>query len=456
VHRFYAWLRSHPTLVDGSWAVFLLLVSGLQAASEIPGDHPGAPPKWTPHGWGYATLMLLVSLILCVAVTMKRRYPVAVGVAAFAAGLFQVAADIQPTAADFAMLAITYNAACYGPRWLSRWALFVGAVAGPVALLRFGTDDESSALGVIAGCGLALGPFVLAWVLGDNIRTRRAYYSELEDRAQRLERERDAQVRVAAAAERARIARELHDVVAHNVSVMVVQADGAKYVMDLAPEQSKEALDTISATGRQALTEMRRLLGVLRSEEGTEFVPQPGVEQIGELLEQVRSAGLPVDFRIEGEVRPLSRGVELTVFRVVQEALTNTRKHGGPNASAVVRLYYDALDLTLVIEDDGRGAMAALYESGGGDGLGHGLIGMRERVGMVKGTFTAGPRAGGGFRIRAVLPLPPTAERPAEGPAAPSAEAAPDPAPVSAPTPTPTPASTPTPGCGFRTRPGQE
>ncbi|MEU8350998.1 sensor histidine kinase, partial [Streptomyces sp. NPDC048845] len=239
-------------------------------------------------------------------------------------------------------------------------------------------------------------------------RTRRAYYAQLEERAARLEKEREAQAKMAVAAERARIARELHDVVAHNVSVMVVQADGAAYVLDSSPEQTKQALETISGTGRKALAEMRRLLGVLRTGETTEsgeYVPQPDVGQLDDLVEQVRGAGLPVDYQVSGSPRPLASGVELTVYRIVQEALTNTRKHGGPNVGATVRLAYQDGELELLVEDDGRGAQRELYEEGGTDGLGHGLIGMRERVGMVGGSLDAGPRPGGGFRISAVLPL---------------------------------------------------
>ncbi|GAA2914539.1 hypothetical protein GCM10020221_07790 [Streptomyces thioluteus] len=156
---------------------------------------------------------------------------------------------------------------------------------------------------------------------------------------------------------------------------------------------------------------MRRLLGVLRSEEGApsggEYVPQPDVEQIDELVEQVRGAGLPVEYKIEGSARPLPSGVELTAYRIVQEALTNTRKHGGPDVGASVRLTYFDDGLGLLVEDDGRGAQHELYESGGADGMGHGLIGMRERVGMVGGTLDAGPRPGGGFRISVLLPARP-------------------------------------------------
>ena len=248
-------------------------------------------------------------------------------------------------------------------------------------------------------------PFVLCWAWGRLTRVRAAYLVELEDRASRLERERDARAKVAVAAERTRIARELHDVVAHNVSVMIVQADGAAYVLDNSPQQAKEALSTIASTGRQALVEMRRLLGVLRtSETAGEYVPQPGVEELPDLLEQVRTAGLPVDFAASGDQRDLPRGLELTVYRIVQEALTNVRKHGGPGVRARVAVDFGDHDLEVLVEDDGRGA-AARRDGDGEEGPGHGLIGMRERVGMVSGSLDIGPRPGGGFRVRAVLPL---------------------------------------------------
>ncbi|OIV37328.1 two-component sensor histidine kinase [Mangrovactinospora gilvigrisea] len=408
MHRFYTWLRTHPIVVDGIWAIGLMFISVVQVVMQyLSFRHGYAGPDGHRYGPVHSVLALVFAAVISAAITVKRRYPVLTGFAVLAVGIVQLATGVGFVFADLGALAMVYNAAGYGPRWLSRTALVCGALAGPASAIRFSSPTALNDFwGMVIGAILSAAPFVVAWALGDLTRTRRAYYASLEDRARRLERERDAQTKVAAAAERARIARELHDVVAHNVSVMVVQADGAKFVLDQAPEQAKEALDTIAGTGRQALTEMRRLLGVLRSEEAIEFVPQPGVEQIGDLLEQVRGAGLPVEFSVDGEVRPLSRGIELTVFRIVQEALTNTRKHGGPNAAAAVHLYYGDSELDLTVEDDGRGAAAALHDRGGADGLGHGLIGMRERVGMVGGTFSAGPRPGGGFRTRAVLPLP--------------------------------------------------
>ncbi|MFJ3308690.1 sensor histidine kinase [Streptomyces sp. NPDC086549] len=399
MQRLYDFLRRHPTWVDTFWAVVLFGISGVSVINVNRGpDHHGS-----------VAAGLAVSAVLSLVVALRRRFPEPMLLLAAATGLAQLVLDIETTVADFAMLVITYTVATAGARWASRFALSISLCAATLAQIRW-PAGEASLPGRVAIAVFQTVPFALAWVLGDSMRTRRAYFQQLEERAARLEKEREAQAKVAVAAERARIARELHDVVAHNVSVMVVQADGAAYVLDAAPDQAKKALETISSTGRQALAEMRRLLGVLRTgehQEVGEYVPQPDVEQIDDLVEQCRSSGLPIDFKVEGTPRPLPSGVELTAYRIVQEALTNTRKHGGPNAGASVRLVYFDDGLGLLVEDDGKGAPHELYEEGGADGQGHGLIGMRERVGMVGGTLDAGPRPGGGFRISALLPLKP-------------------------------------------------
>ncbi|WP_328910872.1 sensor histidine kinase [Streptomyces sp. NBC_00234] len=399
MQRLYDFIRRHPTGVDSFWAVFLLGLSGVSMVAEQPGD---AQER---------ILAVPIVLGLCTVVALRRRAPEKMLLLTVVMGVAQLVLDVPPGVADFAMLVIIFTVATVGERWASRLALVCSLGAAGLSRLRW--PDESTqgswAQSVFVVVVMTV-PFVLAWVLGDSMRTRRAYFDQLEERAARLEREREAQSKVAVAAERARIARELHDVVAHNVSVMVVQADGAAYVMDAAPDQARQALETISSTGRQALAEMRRLLGVLRTgdaPESGEYVPQPDVGQIEDLIEQVRQTGLAVDFKIEGTPRPLPSGVELTAYRIVQEALTNTRKHGGPDAGASVRLVYFDDGLGLLVEDDGRGAAHELYEDGGADGAGHGMIGMRERVGMVGGTLDAGPRPGGGFRISALLPLKP-------------------------------------------------
>ncbi|MEU7037057.1 sensor histidine kinase [Streptomyces sp. NPDC046237] len=399
MQRLYDFIRRHPTGVDTFWAVVLLGFSVLWVGTSYPAV-------------GNAAAYGVVGALFSVVVALRRRAPEKMLLLAVALGLVQLGFGLQPFFADFAMLVIIYTVAAHdGPRWASRLALVGGLSAATLSMLRWPTETSpGSALAHVFFTVIMTVPFALAWVLGDSVRTRRAYFAQLEERASRLEKEREAQAKVAVAAERARIARELHDVVAHNVSVMVVQADGAAYVLDSSPETAKQALETISSTGRQALAEMRRLLGILRTgehQEAGEYVPQPDVEQIEDLVEQVRGAGLTVDFRIEGTPRPLPSGVELTAYRIVQEALTNTRKHGGPDVGASVRLVYFDDGLGLLVEDDGRGATHEMYEDGGADGRGHGLIGMRERVGMVGGTLDAGPRPGGGFRISALLPLKP-------------------------------------------------
>lgn len=398
MQRLYDFLRRHPTGVGVFWAVVLLGLSGM---SMVSGMYDAGREE---------ILAIPVALGLSTVVALRRRLPEKMLLLAIAVGVLQLVGDVRPNIGNFAMLVITFTVATIGERWASRLALICSLTAAGLSQLRWEAEPGGSWPQQIFVTVIMTVPFVLAWVMGDSLRTRRAYFNQLEERAARLEREREAQSKVAVAAERARIARELHDVVAHNVSVMVVQADGAAYVMDAAPDQARQALETISSTGRQALAEMRRLLGVLRTgdtRESGEYVPQPDVEQIEDLVDQVRRTGLAVDFKVEGTARPLPSGVELTAYRIVQEALTNTRKHGGPDAGASVRLVYFDDGLGLLVEDDGRGAAHELYEDGGADGAGHGMIGMRERVGMVGGTLDAGPRPGGGFRISALLPLKP-------------------------------------------------
>jgi signal transduction histidine kinase len=272
---------------------------------------------------------------------------------------------------------------------------------------------EWVALPIIAGVIVNNGPhpgrvipelavFAIAWVLGDNIRTRRAYQAELEARAARLEREREERDERAVADERTRIARELHDVIAHNVSVMVVQASAGEEVFDTDPRRARESLAAVASTGRAALTELRRLLGVIRSEEerdgGPAYAPQPGLEYLVELVRQVRETGLTVAVSVLGEPRRLPEGVGLCAYRIVQEALTNTLKHADASRAEVsVRYVADALELQVL--DDGRASPL------NGEGSGHGLIGMRERVALFGGDLSARPRGGRGYEVRARIPF---------------------------------------------------
>ena len=236
------------------------------------------------------------------------------------------------------------------------------------------------------------------WLVGKAMRGRVADMSLLKVRAEKAEREREQRAQEAAREERARIARELHDVIAHSVSVMVVQAGAAEEVLRQAPDRALEPIRAVQETGRQALAEMARLLGMLRRDgEELGLAPQPGLDDLETLIEQTRRAGLPVELRVEGTPRPVPLGADLSAYRIVQEALTNARKHAG-EASAAVTVRYGPEALEVEIVDDGSG-------SGNGDGGGHGLVGMRERVALFGGEFQAGPQPAGGFRVHARLPL---------------------------------------------------
>jgi signal transduction histidine kinase len=382
VADFYAWLRRHPGLVDGVPAVALAFL-GLGQAIAL---------------FRYSLVPVLLALVIALA--FRRRYPVAAFITGSVVGLVQVLVGIRPNVIDVAIVILLYTLAAYRPRRLSVPGLGICLIGSAVAIAVWRPLTTSLLDWIITGAIIFAGPSLIAWVLGDSMRYRRAYYTALEDRAARLERERDAQAQIAAAAERARIARELHDVVAHNVSVMVVQADGASYALDRSPERARQALAAISSTGRQALSEMRRMLGVLRSDDGeTGVAPLPGIAQLGELLDQTRATGLAVSFTVEGVPAPLPGGLALAAYRIVQESLTNTRKHGGPAASAQVLLRYCEDVLVLQITDDGFGAAASA------DGGGHGLTGMRERVALYNGTLQAGPLPGGGYQVTARLPV---------------------------------------------------
>jgi len=417
VPALYAWLRRHPRLVDGVLAVALAF-AGLGTAVGM-----------------HSFVLVPITLGLTIPVVFRRTHPVGAFAVVIAVGALQVIFDLRPAAPDLTILVLLYTLAAYTTRRISVIGLSVCLLGSAAELNRLYTHEIRTHLPnwLLFGVIVFAGPSLIAWLLGDSMRYRRAYYANLEERAARLERDRDAQARMAAAAERARIARELHDVVAHNVSVMVVQADGAAYALGSDPNRTREALAAISATGRQALTEMRALLGVLRKSDEAQLggpaglpaaagsdrpalagvpgqdqtavtaslAPVPGIEQLDDLLDQARAAGLPVSCTIEGPPQRLPEGTALAAYRIIQESLTNTRKHAGPWARASVLLRYTSDAVELVIADDGLGEAAA------SDGAGHGLTGMRERAAMYGGSVRAEPRPSGGFIITARLPIAP-------------------------------------------------
>lgn len=296
----------------------------------------------------------------------------------------------------------------------------IGVAAGMFGVFAQATYWGINALrGEFGGLGEALISFfglglvgtitiVAVWALANLQRARVRQLALTRDRAEQALREREQRTALAVAAERARIAREMHDVVAHSLSVIIAQADGGRFVAAQKPEQAAEVLATIGETGRAALADMRSLLGVLRQEDETSFGPQPGPEMLGDLTGRVVKAGLPVDLQIDGSLEGLPHALGVSVFRLVQESLTNVLKHAGPGTTAAVRITRSPRQLVLEVLDDGQGTDAAA------DGQGHGLTGMRERMSVFGGTLQAGPLPSRGYRVRAVVPLTGSLEPPSD------------------------------------------
>jgi len=305
------------------------------------------------------------------------------------------------TGFDLALLVALYSAAAYTGQRAS--LLAAGAtVASFVALYGFKVGPFWASVPFSFLVWLVL-IFAGVWMWGRYVQVRRAYTAELEARAERAEREREAEARRAVAAERARIARELHDVVAHHVSVTVVQAGAARQVLDSDPDRTRSALVAIEDAGRRALTAMPSLLRALRTEDADEArAPQPTLADLDDLVAGVTAAGLPVTLRVQGTRRPLPPSLDLSAYRIVQEALTNSLKHAGP-AHAEVVLCYGKDDLEVTVTDDGSASAPGRQRRRSGQGL----VGMRERVALFGGELHAGPRPQGGFAVHARLPLDP-------------------------------------------------
>ncbi len=344
-----------------------------------------------PEGMPGLPAYVVLSAALLTPLLWRRGRPRAVFAVVSLVSFAQWLTGMTMVPANIAVLVAMFGVAA---RCTLPWAvaaLLVAELGVFLALTRF----EPASLGEFSTGSIFV---VTVWITGLYAKTRRRYLESLEERAERAERERDQQARMAAAAERARIARELHDVIAHNVSVIIVQADGAAYALDSDPEQARHAVRAISRTGREALAEMRRLVGVLRQDDtDADYVPQPTIAQLEDL---VRGAALPVELRVSGVPAHLPEGEQLVVYRIVQEALTNALKHGGPGVRALVEIEYGEREVSVRVTDDGRGAAAPRGRDG------HGLIGMRERVGVYGGAVHAGPRPGGGFEVHARLPIP--------------------------------------------------
>jgi len=344
-------------------------------------------------------------ILLVIPLIWRRRYPYAMLVTCTAIMVGASLVKVPGLAWTVNAWALAFfSAGVYGQeRWRTpvrviALAAFIGVVFYEFAWLsprRYDVSPEFLLIVPILANMLVGGA---AWWFSDAVRVSREREVQLAARTRQLELERESNARRAVLEERVRIARELHDVVAHHVSLMGVQAGAARRVLPSDPTKSEEMLNAIEITSREAVTELHRLLGFLRREEEDGLAPQPSLQQIDALLTQMQDAGLPVTLTIEGEPRPLPPGVDLSAFRIVQEALTNTLKHAGP-ARANVAIRYADRALEIEVSDDGIGALTASSPAG------NGMLGMRERVGLLGGWLDIGPQPGAGFRVQASLPL---------------------------------------------------
>lgn len=340
------------------------------------------------------------ALAMTVPLAWRRTAPLPVLAAVFLPLLAMEAAG-EPLDSAYIMLALLVAFSAVGS-YCDRRIAIAGLVLGlsllaALIVIDIGDSDGGDSAG--AGDFVFVAAIVgVVWALAVGLRERAERAGELELRADRLEREREERARAAVAEERARIARELHDVVAHSVSVIAVQTGSMRRrLQQERPAEAKELLGT-EQTARQALAEMRRLLGLLRADDdGLALAPQPGIDQVDRLVEQIRETGLEVELEVTGGSRSLSPGLDLAAYRIVQEALTNVLKHAG-GAPARVAIRFGERDIELEVTDDGRGGVP------GENGAGHGLVGMRERVALYGGSLEAGPRDEGGFAVRARLP----------------------------------------------------
>jgi signal transduction histidine kinase len=367
-----AGMRLSAVAVDRTLAAVLLVI----AEAEV----------WLTHdAGGHPVSAAVVAPILMASLALRRRYPLPAGLVGHTteAVQFAISSNTQVIATTIAWFCVLYGITV----WTTpRRFVFGAAYVAIVNLVPWTGSYSKAGSSTLFGVVTLVVMLIVRRVLGDRDR-----------RLQLAERERDVAAREAVVEERARIARELHDAIAHNVSMMVVQA-GAERRTLAEESQTREVLETVEHIGRSALTEMRRLVGMLRSDDADPLAPQPGIRDLPTLVTQVREAGLPVDLSVEGEPRELPVGLELSAYRIVQEALTNALKHAG-DAHATVRIAYGPDSLELEIVDDGAGTTSAVASGG------HGLVGMRERVALYGGRFEAARRTGGGFAVRVLLPI---------------------------------------------------
>ena len=386
----------NPLIVDGAFAVFFLVLGIASCYSQDITDEQGVLKEGfrEPNAWA-----VLTALVICAPVAVRRRWPLAALTVSSLGVLVHILADFPEGALPTAVLLLTYTVGAWCPTRRSVAGLAI--VSSIIVLLGLGDSPGLDAVGVLA----VIAQFAAVWAIGVALRSRRsATEAKLREADERAEAERQSAARVLAE-ERLLIAQELHDVVAHSMSVIAVQAGVGAHVLDDRPEQARAALEAISATSRGTLTELRRLLGVLRDSDGVRsHAPAPGLSDLPHLVDEVRTAGVPATLHVEGQPGMVHAGVELSAYRIVQEALTNVIKHAGKPSRVDVTVSYLADELAVEVVDDGRGVAAQPRNGDLSDGSGHGLIGMRERVDVWGGELTVGSAPGGGYRVKAHIP----------------------------------------------------
>ncbi|MGH7666309.1 MAG: sensor histidine kinase [Candidatus Dormibacteria bacterium] len=381
----WARLREGGAQAGLDWALAALVsASALALVWLSPGSRSEAAP-----------VSLALLLVATLPLGRRRQHPFAIFLLVGVAALLHVALGYNNDfAVTFAVLLALFSVAEHSSRRRAATAALLVALLLPVS---FGLDWSHQHQVVLSDIPYNYGLFISAWVLGDDFRQRRIRLSELKERAARVESEQAVRLDQAAEHERRRIARELHDVIAHSVAVMVLQAGAARRIAAQQPGAAVQALGDIERIGRDAMGETRRLLGLTRSTPQDSLpAPQPRLADLEPLLELTRKAGIEVELRIQGEPRRLPEGLELSAYRIVQESLTNAIRHSDARSASVL-VEYRPGELRLQVSDDGHGSPV-------GDGSGHGLIGIRERVALFGGTVDASPQDGHGWRVSARLP----------------------------------------------------
>jgi len=391
-------LRLHPRILDAALAVLLSLVAVVDVL--VPPDGPSAAVV------SHAALAPLMDLAAALPLALRRKWPVPVFAVVLCVAAVQVLAQVPSRGFIAYLLALYTVGALVQRRAVLAAAVGATELVGAAGILVWAPPAER-----IGGFTLLTGTVAAALVLGIYARTRRAYLLSLLDRAATAEREREYAAELAATTERSRIARELHDIVAHSLSVMIALTDGALFTLRPSPDDAQDALQQASRVGRQTMAEMRRLVGVLREAPGTQLAPQPGLSTLDELLAQVRSAGLPVDLVITGQPPDIPASAQLALYRIIQESLTNVLKHAHGATGAKVALRYDQTTVELDISDDGILTPVSTDRAT----TGHGLTGMRERAAVFGGTVSSAAVPGRGWRVHASLDLSQHTER-AAGP----------------------------------------